>query len=100
MHSHKKDNWNAIDPNFAMDKDGSAWLNWGSFSSGIEMRRIDPDTGKSSNGDAIMYSLARRPRLSGSGGAIEAPFLFRHGGTGISSSSSTNAAAAPAALTV
>jgi arabinan endo-1,5-alpha-L-arabinosidase len=80
VHSHKEDNWNAIDPNFAMDKDGSAWLNWGSFWSGIKMRRIDPATGKFSNGDTTMYSLARRPRPNGCGGAIEAPFLFRHGG--------------------
>ena len=80
LRSNKQDNWNAIDPNFAMDRDGRAWLDWGSFWSGIKMRRIDPATGKVSADDGTLYSLARRPRPDGTGGAIEAPFLFRHGG--------------------
>jgi arabinan endo-1,5-alpha-L-arabinosidase len=77
VRSHKEDKWNAIDPNFVMEKDGRAWLDWGSFWTGIKMRRIDPATGKFSAEDSTLYSLAERPRPKGNT-AIEAPFLIRH----------------------
>ena len=37
--------FNAIDPNLVFDEQGHAWLSFGSFWSGIKMRRIDPKTG-------------------------------------------------------
>jgi arabinan endo-1,5-alpha-L-arabinosidase len=48
------------------------------------MRRIDPVTGKLSTKDTTMYNLARRPREGEHQtppveGAIEAPFIVRHG---------------------
>jgi arabinan endo-1,5-alpha-L-arabinosidase len=48
------------------------------------MRRIDPTTGKLSNDDTNIYSLASRPRSRPHetppvDGAIEAPFLVRRG---------------------
>ncbi len=80
-----EDDWNAIDGNILVDADGKVWLNWGSFWSGIKMRRIDPETGKLSSEDSTLYSLASRPRGGAHQtppvtGAIEAPFLIRHDG--------------------
>ncbi len=43
-----QDDWNAIDGNIVVEDNGRVWLNWGSFWSGIKMRRIDPATGKRS----------------------------------------------------
>jgi len=79
-----RDDWNAIDGNIAVDKD-KVWLSWGSYWSGIKMRRIDQRTGKLSIKDTTLYSLAGRPRKgppkkSSSEGAIEAPFIVRHNG--------------------
>lgn len=74
LRSHPDDNFNAIDPNLATDDQGRQWLAFGSFWSGIKMRRIDPQTGKLSSEDTQIYALARRP----SPDAIEAPFIVRH----------------------
>jgi arabinan endo-1,5-alpha-L-arabinosidase len=87
--SHLEDKFNAIDPNLAFDEEGRAWLSFGSFWSGIKMRRIDPRTGKPSTEDTKLYSLASRerpanpppdpPGLPGDWQAIEAPFIVHHG---------------------
>jgi arabinan endo-1,5-alpha-L-arabinosidase len=86
--SRHEDDFNAIDPNLAVDTQGRHWLNFGSFWGGIKMRRIDPETGKLSEGDTRLYSLASRPRSRNaaqadgppSSPAIEAPFIVRHEG--------------------
>lgn len=75
-----KDDWNAIDPNVAIEDARNVWLAWGSFWGGIKMRRIDPATGKLSADDPTMYSLAARPRVPPIDGSVEAPFIVRHGG--------------------
>jgi arabinan endo-1,5-alpha-L-arabinosidase len=72
------DDWNAIDANFVVDKDGGAWLAFGSFWGGLKMSKLDPETGKLSTKDTQLYSLASRRPLEPS--AIEAPFIVRHGG--------------------
>ncbi|MBE0534968.1 MAG: arabinan endo-1,5-alpha-L-arabinosidase [Phycisphaerae bacterium] len=75
-----KDDWNAIDANIAIEEDGKVWMSFGSFWSGIKMRRIDPQTGKLSATDTTLYSLAQRPRgLGGANGAVEAPFIVKNG---------------------
>jgi arabinan endo-1,5-alpha-L-arabinosidase len=84
------DDFNAIDPNIVFDEKGNPWLSFGSFWSGIKMRRIDPITGKTSSSDSTTYSLATRatpdlpeppkPGLPADWQAIEAPFIVRHGG--------------------
>jgi arabinan endo-1,5-alpha-L-arabinosidase len=74
-----KDDWNAIDPNLVIEDSKNMWLTWGSFWSGIKMRRIDPVTGKLSTADTTMHSLSSRTREQPIGGAVEAPFIVRHG---------------------
>ncbi len=69
VRSQASDNFNAIDPNAAVDRDGSAWLVFGSFWSGIQLLRVDPATGKPA-------ADAKRIGLATHGGGIEAPFLF------------------------
>lgn len=76
--------WNAIDANLVLDGKDKAWLAWGSFWSGIKMCRIDRSTGKLSTADTTLYSIAARPRngehqTPPTNGAIEAPFIVRHG---------------------
>jgi len=78
--SNPSDDWNAIDPNLAFDEEGQPWLSFGSFWSGIKMRKIDPTTGKLSTQDQTLYSLASRPRTKELPGAIEAPAIIRKNG--------------------
>ena len=65
--------YNAIDPNVILDENGSPWLDWGSFWSGIKLAPIDPSTGKLAG---EMEHLASRivPTWG-----IEAPFIVRRG---------------------
>jgi arabinan endo-1,5-alpha-L-arabinosidase len=70
------ENYNCIDANLIMDAEGIPWLSFGSFWSGIKMRRLDFATGKTSNEDETTYSLAQRFVNDGS---VEAPFIVRHG---------------------
>lgn len=84
-----EDNFNAIDPNLILDSKGQAWLAFGSFWSGIKMRKIDRSTGKLATDDTKLYSLAaragamsaatRNPDLPPDTEAVEAPFVFHHG---------------------
>jgi arabinan endo-1,5-alpha-L-arabinosidase len=88
LRSYVEDDFNAIDPNLILDADGHAWLSFGSFWTGIKMRRIDPKTGKLAAEDTKLYSLASRkrpdnpppdpPGLPGNWQAIEAPFVIHH----------------------
>lgn len=89
LRSRAEDNFNAIDPTVVDDGRGRIWLAFGSFWDGIKMRRLDPATGRLSDADTTLYSLARRkrpaeappnpPGLPGNWQAIEAPFIVRHG---------------------
>ena len=78
--SSNTDDWNAIDPNIVIDEQGDPWMSFGSFWSGIKMRKIDAKTGKLSTTDTKLYSLASRPRSAELPGAIEAPAIVRRGG--------------------
>ncbi len=89
LQSHAEDDFNAIDPNLILDDKGQAWLSFGSFWSGIKMRKLDRQTGKLSAKDTKVYSLASRyrpehfdpatPGLPPDYQAIEAPFIVHHG---------------------
>lgn len=65
--------FNAIDPAVFEDKDGSLWLTFGSFWSGIKMIQLDPQTGQRLASDSPLYSLAHYD-------SIEASYLYQHGG--------------------
>lgn len=87
LRSSADDDFNAIDPNFVLDENHHAWLAFGSFWSGIKLRRLDDRTGMA--GDVRIYSLATRrrpedaapapPHLPPNWEAIEAPFIVHHG---------------------
>ncbi|AWB69162.1 arabinan endo-1 5-alpha-L-arabinosidase (plasmid) [Saccharobesus litoralis] len=65
------DDHNAIDPDLIVDKDGAPWLTYGSWNSGIKVKRINPITMKPYG---PLYSIAARS------GGIEAPtIIYRQG---------------------
>jgi len=86
----KRDNWNAIDPNFVIDDQDQPWLVWGSFWDGIQLVRLD--TAMHMAKEEKPRTIARRyapgfkpsepnPTSKFAGpNAIEAPFVFKHGG--------------------
>ena len=70
-------NYNAIDPNFFVDREGRQWLAFGSFFRGIKMIRIDPATGVRLAADPTVHSVATRLDPPN---AIEAPFVIERSG--------------------
>ena len=80
-----RDLWNAIDPNLIIDGQGTLWLSFGSFWSGLKLVKLAPD-GKSVAEPQEWHSIAKRERSvlaedSQAGPAeIEAPFIFHKGG--------------------
>jgi arabinan endo-1,5-alpha-L-arabinosidase len=65
------DGYNAIDPSVFYDSDGSLWLTFGSYWSGIKLIELDPQTGKRMASDSKLFSLAYNE-------SIEASYLCRH----------------------
>ncbi len=65
------DGYNAIDPSVFHDRDGSLWLTFGSYWSGIKLVQLDPQTGKRKAPDSQLFSLAYNE-------SIEASYLCRH----------------------
>lgn len=78
--STPSDDFNAIDPNHIIDREGHHWLALGSFWTGIKLFAIDAATGKPSDPAAKPYSIARRHAPAGGPAPIEAPFIIDHGG--------------------
>ena len=72
LRSKTGDSFNAIDPNVIVDDNGQAWLVYGSWWTGVKMRRLDNNTGKLDPNDTTVYDLARYAADS-SKNAIEAP---------------------------
>ncbi|WP_399096155.1 arabinan endo-1,5-alpha-L-arabinosidase [Streptomyces sp. BBFR2] len=75
--STASDDFNAIDPNLFVDDDGTWWLSFGSWWTGIKLIRLDPSTGKPHPTDTARHSLASRPTGTK---AVEAPYLVKRGG--------------------
>lgn len=78
--STKADDFNAIDPNFVVDRQGRHWLALGSFWTGLKLFALDPKTGKPADPAARPHSIARRPAPVGAPAPVEAPFILDRGG--------------------
>lgn len=65
------DGYNAIDPAIFHDSDGSLWMTFGSYWTGIKLIQLDPQTGKRLAPDSKLFSLAYNE-------SIEAAYLCRH----------------------
>ena len=75
IQSTASDDFNAIDPSVVFDTTHVPWLVFGSFWSGIKLRRLDARMGKPSTADTTLYSLATRAAPD----AIEAPYIVHRG---------------------
>ena len=94
-----RDNWNAIDPNVFIDTDGTGWMSFGSFWGGIKLVRLDTSLTRVAEPQE-WFPLCRRPEgtaedtsetddaikadprgkdFDPGNGAVEAPFIVRHG---------------------
>ncbi len=65
------DAFNAIDPSVFHDSDGSLWLTFGSYWTGIKLIQLNPQTGMRIAPDSKIYSLAYND-------SIEASYLCKH----------------------
>lgn len=72
-----RDDFNAIDSAYFQDDDGTAYLFWGSYWTGLKVRRVDPATGKPDPAHPEIHSVASRV---GQGTSIEAPYVVKRGG--------------------
>ena len=68
--------YNAIDPGLVVSPDGTMWLSFGSWWTGIYMIQIDPSTGKQLATNTTVYHLASRLDISK---GIEGAYIYRHG---------------------
>jgi arabinan endo-1,5-alpha-L-arabinosidase len=79
-----RDLWNAIDPNLAFDENGTPWLVFGSFWSGIKLVKLDTNLIAVAEPQE-WYTVAKRARDFKTAdpdpgeGPIEAPFIFKKG---------------------
>jgi len=64
------DGYNAIDPSVFHDRDGSLWMTFGSYWTGIKLIQLDPQTGKRMAPDSKPFSIAYNE-------SIEASYLCR-----------------------
>ena len=76
LESQKSDDFNALDPNRIIDRDGKHWLAFGSFWTGLKIIQLDPASGVPLPG-AQRQNLARRPKPPD---AIEAVFIIQRAG--------------------
>jgi arabinan endo-1,5-alpha-L-arabinosidase len=77
LRSQPGDTFNTIDPNLTFDQAGVPWMAFGSFWSGILMRRLDAATGKLSAADTAFYPLVDRHWPPN---AVEGATILHHGG--------------------
>lgn len=74
--STPSDDFNAIDPGIAVDDDGTPWMAFGSFWSGIRMVELEWPSGLRSDDDEPLRIADRQAPPN----AIEAPYLVEHDG--------------------
>lgn len=84
-------NWNAIDPNIIEDDEGTPYMAFGSFWGGLQIVELTPDRKALAEDWTQLTTIASRNRgmeempvqgypINAGGGAIEAPFIYKHGG--------------------
>jgi arabinan endo-1,5-alpha-L-arabinosidase len=77
-----RDDWNAIDPNLAIDENGTGWLSFGSHWNGLKLVKLDKDL-KTIAEPQEWYTIASRPRdykytdPEPGDGRIEGAFIFK-----------------------
>ena len=71
VRTQEGDGYNAIDPSVFHDRDGSLWLTFGSYWTGIKLIPLDPQTGKRLAPEEKPFALAFNE-------SIEASYLCRH----------------------
>jgi len=71
VRTQEGDGYNAIDPSVLHNTDGSLWLTFGSYWSGIKLIQLEPQTGKRIAPDSKLLSLAHNE-------SIEASYLCKH----------------------
>jgi arabinan endo-1,5-alpha-L-arabinosidase len=72
VQSHEGGDFNTIDPAIFREDDGSLWLVFGSYWSGIKLVQLDPKTGKRIAPDSPQFSLAHNS-------SIEASYIYKKG---------------------
>lgn len=79
-----RDMWNAIDPNLVFDENGTPWLSFGSFWTGLKMVQLNDDL-KTLAKPEVWHPIAKRDRdknlddADAGDAAIEGPFIFKKG---------------------
>jgi autotransporter-associated beta strand protein len=69
--------YNAIDPSILQDTNGSLWMSFGSYFSGIYLSQLDPNTGKPIS--SAVQQIAASSQVPGKS-AIEASYLYHTDG--------------------
>ncbi|SDQ50928.1 arabinan endo-1,5-alpha-L-arabinosidase [Flagellimonas zhangzhouensis] len=79
-----RDLWNAIDPNLIFDENGTPWMAFGSFWSGLKMVKMNANLKEVAQPEE-WHTIARRDRDAGladddpGNAALEGPFIFKKG---------------------
>ena len=79
FHTVATDKYNAIDADVVRDTEGNYWMAFGSFGLGIQLIKLDAQTGYQASDDKTVYNIARRTSKA-SEGAEEGPSLIEHDG--------------------
>ena len=72
--------YNCIDPSIMVDTNGTVWMSFGSYSSGILVTQIDPSTGKPLYTSPLVATQVANNSNGGWGSSIEGSCLYQHGG--------------------
>lgn len=72
--------YNCIDPSIYVAANGTVWMSYGSYSSGILVTQIDPTTGLRLNTGSLGTQVANNAVGGGWGSSEEGSCIYQHGG--------------------